>query len=145
MMPPSNWTKFSYALTSGGFCVIVPAKSWRPKTVFRQSLHIRTSTFTPPVAFSLKDVSIRWFSQAANEKLSRITCSYVQADFQRTFSSGITANHPPTKPAVMTSEGIGRELLLTERAVQDTCIIFPRHNRLLKLFSLVFSPGDRPK
>ena len=45
----------------------------------------------------------------------------------------------------MTSEGIGRELLLTERAVQDTCVIFPCDNRLLKLFSLGFSPGDRPK
>lgn len=70
-IPLSNSTRFSYARMSGGFCANSSAKSFLLKTVYLHSLHMRTSTPTSPVAFSVVLLVPKLVSTLASSAKSR--------------------------------------------------------------------------
>lgn len=65
-----------------------------------------------------------------NDKI--LTDIDIETDLVRAGCEGISANHPATYPAVVSSQAVLREWLLAKRTLRNRSIVLPRHNRLLK-------------
>lgn len=89
----------------------------------------------------LKKVSL----QPYENPISGHTCSNIQTNLFRAIRTKVSTDYMPTDPAVVPSENIIREFLLTKSAACYARIIFPCHHRLLECLSVAFAHWKWPQ